>query len=109
MSNYFIGYTIHTGGAMRGTRLPEDWRPDSSDLTWAAERGYTDSLDWQLEEEKFRDYWLSQPGQRGVKLDWQRTWRNWIRNAVQWKKERDARSRRDQSGFWDATYNGGWE
>ncbi len=31
--------------------------------------------------EKFRDYWISQPGQKGVKLDWFATWRNWVRNT----------------------------
>lgn len=28
----------------------------------------------------FRDYWIAQPGQKGVKLDWSATWRNWVRN-----------------------------
>jgi hypothetical protein len=28
----------------------------------------------------FKDYWIAQPGQKGVKLDWSATWRNWIRN-----------------------------
>lgn len=28
---------------------------------------------------EFRDYWSAQPGQRGVKLDWEATWRNWVR------------------------------
>ena len=31
--------------------------------------------------EKFKDYWISQPGQKGVKLDWFATWRNWVRNT----------------------------
>jgi len=30
--------------------------------------------------EEFTDYWVSVPGQKGVKLDWSATWRNWIRN-----------------------------
>jgi hypothetical protein len=34
-----------------------------------------------VEFEKFRDYWIAQPGQKGVKLDWDATWRNWCRNA----------------------------
>ncbi len=33
--------------------------------------------------DKFRDYWISQPGQKGVKLDWSATWRNWVRNEKQ--------------------------
>jgi hypothetical protein len=27
----------------------------------------------------FVDYWIAQPGQRGVKVDWEATWRNWMR------------------------------
>jgi len=30
--------------------------------------------------EQFKDYWASVPGQKGVKLDWLATWRNWVRN-----------------------------
>lgn len=30
--------------------------------------------------EQFKDYWCSKPGKDGVKLDWQATWRNWVRN-----------------------------
>jgi hypothetical protein len=28
---------------------------------------------------EFRDYWIAQPGQKGVKTDWTATWRNWVR------------------------------
>ena len=31
--------------------------------------------------EKFKDYWIAQPGQKGVKLDWDATWRNWVRTT----------------------------
>jgi hypothetical protein len=31
--------------------------------------------------EQFKDYWISQPGQKGVKLDWFATWRNWVRST----------------------------
>ena len=34
------------------------------------------------EADKFRDYWLSVSGSKGVKLDWQATWRNWVRKAL---------------------------
>lgn len=30
--------------------------------------------------DSFRDYWVAQPGQKGVKTDWFATWRNWVRN-----------------------------
>ena len=62
----------------RGTRfdltsLPDDWqefcrskRPDLKPL---------DVFD------AFRDYWIAQPGSKGLKADWTATWRNWIRNT----------------------------
>jgi uncharacterized protein YdaU (DUF1376 family) len=31
--------------------------------------------------DQFKDYWVSQAGQKGVKLDWFATWRNWVRNT----------------------------
>jgi hypothetical protein len=31
--------------------------------------------------DKFRDYWIAQAGQKGVKLDWFATWRNWVRST----------------------------
>jgi len=31
--------------------------------------------------DKFKDYWIAQAGQKGVKLDWFATWRNWVRNT----------------------------
>jgi hypothetical protein len=30
--------------------------------------------------DSFRDYWIAQPGAKGRKVDWDATWRNWIRN-----------------------------
>jgi len=61
----------------RGTRLqlsalPEDWR-----AFCAAER--TD-LQPEVVFHRFGDYWRAQPGQRGVRVDWLATWRNWVRN-----------------------------
>jgi len=53
----------------RGSRLPQNWLP-------RAEDGKDD-----LELAKFRDYWKAAPGQKGVKLDWDATWRNWLRTA----------------------------
>jgi len=52
----------------RGSRLPPDWMP-------------SEHLEWKTEIEKFRDYWTSQPGIKGVKTDWNATWRNWIRRT----------------------------
>ena len=29
---------------------------------------------------QFKDYWIAQGGQKGTKLDWFATWRNWVRS-----------------------------
>ena len=64
----------------RGTRftgsVPDEW------LKWPVEHlaGW-DVLRAATEAERFRDYWIAQPGSRGVKLNWESTWRNWCRNA----------------------------
>jgi len=58
----------------RGTRLPQDWKPKEED-------GFD-----EVELAKFRDYWIAVSGQKGVKRDWDATWRNWLRNAKQWDK-----------------------
>ena len=56
----------------RGTRLPQDWEPKEED-----------GLN-EVELAKFRDYWIAVAGQKGVKRDWDATWRNWLRNSKQW-------------------------
>ena len=44
-------------------------------------QGERPDLDFDLEHRKFADYWIAQPGAKGRKVDWNATWRNWIRNA----------------------------
>lgn len=36
-------------------------------------------VDLRAEHLVFIDYWIAQPGARGVKVDWAATWRNWMR------------------------------
>jgi hypothetical protein len=61
----------------RGSRLQPDFEPDMEIKTaLIAERP---DLDYSRVIEGFRDYWLSQPGAKGVKLDWNRTFRKWWR------------------------------
>jgi uncharacterized protein YdaU (DUF1376 family) len=67
-----------TGVEKRATRLPDDWKPQQADRDEAKRvLGANAGREFQ----KFRDYWKAQPGQRGVKLDWDATWRNWVRKA----------------------------
>lgn len=63
-----------------GTRLPDGWVPEPQLIVELGNRYPQVSL--RDEFEKFSDYWLSMPGQRGRKVDWNRTFRNWIREAA---------------------------
>lgn len=64
----------------RGARLPLDTLPDD----WMAFcRSKRPDLDPSDTWDRFRDYWIAQPGQRGCKADWYATWRNWVRNEKQ--------------------------
>jgi len=61
----------------RGTRLPADWKPSDEQTAFCkAERP---DLHPMATGDRFRDYWIAQPGTKGVKLDWDATWRNWVR------------------------------
>ncbi len=62
----------------RGSRLSADWKPSADDLAYAAEQGFDERAAHEIAN-GFTDYWHAQPGQKGVKLDWPATWRNWIR------------------------------
>jgi hypothetical protein len=69
-------------GSRRATRLPTDWVPGDSGFAFAQQNGLANGRA-QAELEKFRDWWAAQPGQKGVKLDWQATWRTWVRKATE--------------------------
>ena len=62
----------------RGSRLSQDLIfPEEWFLFCKQERPDLEPL---MTFNKFQDYWISQAGQKGVKLDWFATWRNWVRN-----------------------------
>ena len=65
--------------AQRGSRLPHDWVLTKSLGEWA--QSERPDLNIRQTAEQFKDYWIAQAGQKGVKLDWSATWRNWVRNS----------------------------
>ena len=64
--------------AGRGARLPADWKPDAEQIEFC--KSERPDLNPEATAARFRDYWVAQPGQKGVKVDWPATWRNWVRN-----------------------------
>ena len=80
----------------RGTRISDDFRPTDELILWAQ----TEFPNVQVKKETyaFIDYWNSLPGSRGLKTDWNATWRNWIRNASS-RAQRYAKSDRPQTNL----------
>lgn len=65
----------------RGERLAADWAIPDDWVEWASEHRRWQPADARAEAEQFADYWHSRPGQGGVKLDWRKTWQNWVRTS----------------------------
>lgn len=63
----------------RGSRLSKDFIFPSDWLVFCKQE--RPDLQPVQTFEKFKDYWIAQAGQKGVKLDWFATWRNWVRNT----------------------------
>lgn len=63
----------------RGSRLSQDFFFPKEWCDFLVEQ--RPDLNAQQTFEKFKDYWIAQAGQKGVKLDWFATWRNWVRNT----------------------------
>lgn len=65
----------------RGSRLPEGWAPSpEQEVKGMATLG---ASHYAEELEKFRNYWLSKAGADAAKVDWNRTFANWIITAKQ--------------------------
>ena len=79
-------------GTARGTRLPEDVALPEEWLSWALREGHPEPA---VEFDRFRDYWIAQPGQKGRKTNWFATWRNWVRRSLNnWGKKRHGKATR---------------
>lgn len=72
----------------RGERLPDGWTLPDDWLAWAKGEGLNEST-IRGEADRFRDYWRGVAGQKGRKLDWLATWRNWCRTVKDRQKPRD--------------------
>lgn len=66
---------------LRGSRLPAEWRLPKPWGEWAVTEGMAESA-VRRQADRFHDYWIGKPGREGVKLDWQATWRNWVRKHL---------------------------
>ena len=76
----------------RACRLPADWRPSPEMAEFARSNG----VDPERTAAVFRDYWVGVPDPKGRKVDWNATWRNWVRreDSMQPNPQRTAPSER---------------
>lgn len=77
--NNYLSDTTKANTTNRGTRLTPEWQPSHDLKTWTAT--HRPDLNIEAIRDEFVDYWIAQPGQRGVKTNWDATWRNWVRRS----------------------------
>jgi hypothetical protein len=65
----------------RGTRLAEDFEPPEDWIAWAMKRRGWSKQGATDECECFIRYWQAKPGREAMKLDWPKTWQNWVVNS----------------------------
>lgn len=87
----------------RGSRLPTDWVLPAD---WEEEaRAERPELNLDMVAKKFKDHWRGKAGKDGIKLDWQATWRNWVRNER--SEPGRATKSTNHAGFADRAYGEG--
>lgn len=59
----------------RATRLPKDWEPSTEGFLFC--KAKRPDLNANETLERFKDYWCATTK---TKVDWEATWRNWVRN-----------------------------
>lgn len=78
---YLLTTDVVSRGAARkrATRLPTNWQPAATAIDTI--RDERPDIDIDTEHKKFIDYWAAKAGRDATKVDWNATWRNWMRNA----------------------------
>lgn len=71
-----------TSTSKRGTRINPEWTP--KEMTVKGISKELPQVDQSMELKTFIDHFLAAPGQKGLKLDWDATYRNWVRNSVKY-------------------------
>lgn len=76
----------------RGTRLSDDFEPDES-CHKLAEKLLLTTAETQNAYDNFMDYWRAVPGAKGLKLDWQMTFKNRLRTVAEWKGKQNGKAK----------------
>jgi hypothetical protein len=83
----------------RGSRIPPEYEPDLEvglSMGMSRKRAETQAL-------KFKNYWMAKSGRDATKVDWDKTWENWVISDLE-KYPPDAKpeDRVDRGGFYAA-------
>lgn len=84
--------------AKRGCRIADDFIPSPESRAWA--KSEYPGADLKRITEEFIDYWAAVPGQRGTKLDWDRTWKNRVRDVANRQASRPQRRDEAVPHYW---------
>lgn len=63
----------------KASRIPDDWKPSDSLTAYAEEQ--LPNVDVPRLAEEFTDYWRAKAGEKARKVDWDATWRTWVRRS----------------------------
>jgi hypothetical protein len=72
-----------TPKSKRGTRLAPEWRPSPDTVARLRTKHRVDPLG---SLDRFQNHWLAKTGKDATKLDWDRTFANWVENDVSYGK-----------------------
>lgn len=64
----------------KGSRIPSEWKLTDDLLAMATSQGLSVS-EANEQAVRFVDYWKGASGAKAVKVDWDATWRNWVRRS----------------------------
>lgn len=70
--------SAHRSQATTGARIGADWTPSEQTVT----KLRVDGVEATAHVPEFVDYWLAVPGAKGLKADWDATFRNWVRRLI---------------------------
>jgi len=65
----------------RAHRLADDFSAPEDWIEWASRERRWAPADAMQEAEIFANFWQAKSGANATKLDWKKTWQNWVRNS----------------------------
>ena len=78
----------------RGTRITEDFEVTPEMVSWAAKEASL--VDGKRATEKFINHFMAKSGRDATKVDWVRTWKNWLLNDQERAEQSPAKKSKDE-------------